>query len=77
MADELMLIGICPSCGKSEGVPLVYGDYEYLNEGIRAKVERGEVVCGGDAIALDEGNHVLNRACLSCEWEWYSATVAA
>ena len=62
----------CPSCRRLEAVPVVYGDFEYLDEGARLQVERGGAVCGGDAIAIDESNHVLNWACLSCGYEWHA-----
>jgi hypothetical protein len=63
---------VCPSCGKPEGVPLVYGDAEYLAEEDRAQLDRNAVICVGDAITIDEHCRPMNMACLSCRHEWYS-----
>lgn len=51
---------------------MVYGGLEYLDEETQLQVERGVVVCGGDAIAINQSNHVENRACLACGNEWYA-----
>lgn len=60
----------CPSCGKPEGLPVVYGDYELLPDDVRSQMDRGEVLCGGDSISVDDDGRPMNMACLACTWEW-------
>jgi hypothetical protein len=61
---------ICPSCGKPQGVPLVWGDLDLLGENVRAIIGRGEMVCGGDAITIDEHGHPMSMECLACGFQW-------
>lgn len=62
---------VCPSCGKPEGVPLVWGDLDLLDKPVQDQIGRGEVVCGGDAISFDE-HGTMNRECLACGAQWMS-----
>lgn len=50
----------CPSCGKPEGVSLVWGDLDLLDKSVQDIIRRGEKVCGGDAISID----LAERQCI-------------
>ena len=73
-ADDTMptIKEICASCGKSEGVPLVWGDPDLLDKSDQDMIGRGEMFCGGDAITIDEQNRPMNWACLACGVQWVS-----
>ena len=60
----------CPSCGKPEGVHVVYGDYDLLPESVRSQVDRSEMLCSGDAITIDEQGRSMDLACITCGAEW-------
>jgi len=61
---------ICPSCGKSAGVPLVNRDKELLPDDKTEKLQQGEIVCGNNAIMIDDQTRPMNIRCVSCGAEW-------
>ena len=54
----------------------MWGDEDLLGEQVRDMIGRGEMVCGGDAISIDEQCRPMNWACLSCGHEWHSSVDA-
>ena len=68
---------ICPSCGKRQAVPLVWGNQDLLDEHSRGKIARGEMVCGGDAITIDEQGRSMDRMCVACGAESQNSSPVA
>lgn len=71
-ADDTMptIKETCSSCGKPGGVPLVWGDLDRIDKSDQDMIGRGEMVCGGDAIVIDEQCRPLNMVCLACGAQW-------
>lgn len=64
----------CPSCGEPQGVSLVWGEVDLLDEDIHELTGCGEMVFGGDAIAVNEHGYLMSTACLSCGAQWITAS---
>lgn len=62
----------CPSCAKIQGVPLVWGDVDLLDEDLQEMIGRGGMVCGGDAISIDDAGRSSDQECLCCGTRWTS-----
>lgn len=63
---------ICPSCGKPQGVRLVWGDEDLLDVHAQDIIGLGEMVCGGDAISIDDAGRSSDQECLCCGTRWTS-----
>lgn len=67
---DILANPICPSCGNPSTLPLVWGDLDLLSHEDQERIARGEAVCGGDAIVVDEQGRAYNMICSACDAEW-------